>query len=439
MIRTIWGRLSRNSRWLVWLLLLSAAPAAFAADLSGGWGDWWLPPDRSTHGHSIDSLFNVTFWITMVTFIAVELCLLVFLIKYRHRPDKKKAIFTHGNTKLEMGWTLAPAVVLIVLAILNKGAWDALRFNPDGDRSDRAIILVIGQQFKWNVIYPGPDGKLGKYLKFPKPTDQAWPGEYDPKTMTVKPVKFANVPGPASLPYEKAIIAINSYIEQVNPLGKDMSDPDGADDDWSKTPGREIVIPAGRPVEVQLSSKDVIHDFFLPNFRVKLDAVPGMRGKLVFTPTMTSKQREDASKREYTIAELTKLFDQSMPPELNVIITKDSQGAIEDPRKKGEYLYVEDPKATRPKTIVRNTAGFNTLSKENIAKLKTAGVEKVTAYEPGYWDLVCEELCGQGHYTMQGRLVVLDSDEYNKKYEGGRSLNAPTPPTSQPSHLAIAK
>ena len=123
-------------------------------------------------------------------------------------------------------------------------------------------------------------------------------------------------------------------------------------------------------------------------------------------------------------------------PELNVIIDKDSVGAIEDPRKKGTYLYVEDPKAAKPKTIARGTAGFNTLSKENVAKLKAAGITEVKAFEPGYWDLVCEELCGQGHYSMQGKIIVLDSAEYNKQFEGGRSLN---PPTSQPMNMAMAK
>src|SRR4051812_44206084 len=116
--------------------LISAAPA-LAADLSPGWGAWWLPPVRSMHGDAIDSLFVVTFWITMVTFVAVELCLVVFLIKYRYRADKKKAHFTHGNTRLEMCWTLAPAVILAGLAVANKGVWDGLRFNKDGDNPDR--------------------------------------------------------------------------------------------------------------------------------------------------------------------------------------------------------------------------------------------------------------------------------------------------------------
>jgi heme/copper-type cytochrome/quinol oxidase subunit 2 len=449
-------------------LLAGAAPVV-AADLRPGWGAWWLPPVRSTHGDAIDSLFMVTFWITMVTFVAVELVLIVFLIKYRHRADKKKAVFTHGNTRLEMCWTLAPAVILMGLAVANKGVWDKLRFNPDGDRADRATILVIGQQFKWNVIYPGPDGKLGRYLMFPKPTDASWsnpdwkPVSFAKRDMTkypdvtpeqwgdmekerlikAQPFKFQNVTGPAGLPYEKSVAAINAYIEQVSPLGKDFSDPDGADDDWSKTPGREINIPAGRPTEVQLSSKDVIHDFFLPNYRVKLDAVPGMRGKLVFTATMTSKQRETQSTRTYKIDELVTMFDTLPAPEINVLIDKDSAGAIEDPRKKGLYLYVEnadaytkDPKTVKPKTIIRSTVGFNALTKDNVAKLKVAGITEVKAYEPGYWDLVCEELCGQGHYTMQGKIVVLDSMEYNKQFEGGRSLNSPS---TKPSDVALAK
>ena len=421
---------------VVLLTLAAAAPPALAADLRGGWGDWWLPPDRSLHGQGIDSLFNVTFWITMVTFVAVEICLIVFLIKYRHRPDKKKAVFTHGNTKLEMAWTLAPALILAGLAIANKGVWDRLRFNPDDKNPDKATILVIGQQFKWNVIYPGKDNKLGRYMIFPKPTDQRWPGG----------IKFAGVAGPAQLKYDDAVRAINSYIDQQNPLGKDMDDPDGKDDNWEKTPGREIVMPADRPTEVQLGSKDVIHSFFLPNHRVKLDAVPGMRGSITFTATMTSKEREQASRRTYKVDELEKLFaNAAAPPEMNVVITKDSPGAVPVPKRQDEYYYVEDPTAKKPKTIVRSE---QPLTAPRVAQLKKAGITEVTAYEPGYWELICEELCGQGHYTMTGRVVVLDSEEFRTKYQGGYrpgpatpatpAPNIPTPPTTQPNNVATA-
>jgi heme/copper-type cytochrome/quinol oxidase subunit 2 len=372
---------------------------------------------RSTHGAAVDSLFVWTFWITMITFVAVEVVLVVFLIKYRHRPDRKKAHFTHGNTKLEMTWTLAPAVVFAALAVANKGVWDKIRFNPDLARSDVARILVIGQQFKWNVIYPGPDGKFGKYLIFPRPTDTSWPPTWDPAKKRLVPTTFSGVPGPASLPYDKSVAAINTYIDQVNPLGKVFSDPDGLDDDWSKTPGREIDIPVGRPIEVQLSSKDVIHDFFLPNYRVKLDAVPGMRGHLSFTATTTSKQREQESRRMYTIEELARRFAKFPKTEMSIAITKDSPGAIKDPRR-DEYLYAENPAAKRPVTIIRNDRA---LTADVIEKLKAAGIKQVMAYEPGYWDLVCEELCGQGHYTMQNKLVVLDKDEYHKQFETPKS------------------
>ncbi|MEO6436148.1 MAG: cytochrome c oxidase subunit II transmembrane domain-containing protein [Tepidisphaeraceae bacterium] len=409
-------------------LLVAAAACLFcsssasAADLLDGWGRWWLPPDRSIHGKGIDSLFIWTFWITMVTFVAVEICLVVFLIKYRARKGKAKAHFTHGNTRLEMAWTIAPAIILAGLALANKPVWDRLRFNPDANHPDKATILVIGEQFKWNVVYPGPDGKLGRYMLYPKPTDSRWPGG----------ITFANVKGPAQLKYADAIKTINTYIDQENRLGKDFDDPAGKDDDWSKTPGREVNIPVGRPVEVQLSSRDVIHSFFLPNHRVKLDAVPGMRGKIVFTATMSSKQREQQSRRTYKMDELERLFATPVPPDMYVVITKDSPGAVKAP--KGEaYLYVEDPKAAKPKTIVRSD---QPLSQPRIADLKKAGITELTAYEKGSWDIVCEELCGANHYTMKGVLIVMESEEFRAKFQGGVK---PTAPATQPSNVAMAK
>ncbi|HEX8521575.1 MAG TPA: cytochrome c oxidase subunit II transmembrane domain-containing protein, partial [Tepidisphaeraceae bacterium] len=82
------------------------ASSARGADIGEGWGQWWLPPVRSTHGHQIDILFLWTFWITMVTFVLVEALLIYFMIKYRWSKNRDKAHFTHGNTRLEMCWTL---------------------------------------------------------------------------------------------------------------------------------------------------------------------------------------------------------------------------------------------------------------------------------------------------------------------------------------------
>jgi cytochrome c oxidase subunit 2 len=392
-------------------MLLSTAFGALAfsltsraADVSPGWGQWSLPPNHSVHGGAIDALFWTIFWITMIAWILVTVVMIAFLILYRGR-EGRRARFIHGNTKLEMAWTIAPAIILAVLAICSKFVWDNYRYSPASEDPNRAIVLVVGQQFKWNTVYPGPDKKLGRYMLFPRPTDLAWANPDG----TDKPYSFAGVRGPAFLPYPEAVAAINKYIDTVNPLGKDFTDPDGKDDDWQSALAREMVFPANRPIEVVLSSKDVIHDFFLPNFRVKLDAVPGMRGHIYFTSKITSKEREDASRKTYTIDELLAAVQKAENKDLTIAIDDKSPGAELDKATK-QYLYRDKDK----KTIVRNA---RTITPVVAQKLKDAGVAQVVAYSPGYWDLVCEELCGQGHGTMENKVVFVSNDEYVKRFE----------------------
>lgn len=390
------------AQWIIAIaFVLALAPAALAVDAPTGWAKWWLPSDHSTHGHAIDTLFLWIFWITMITFIGVELLLVIFLIRYRYSPERKKAHFTHGNTRLEMAWTLAPALILALLALGSKRAWDEFRYSPTLDDPDRAKVLVIGERFKWNVIYPGPDGEFGRYMIYPKPTDTKWPNGQ----------QFAGVDGPAYLPYTEALNAITRYNNEANnALGKDFSDPAGMDDIWQGALARTLEIPVNRPVEIQLSSKDVIHSFFLPNFRVKLDAVPGMRGRFVFTATMTSEQREATSLRAYPIDELVEAVKRPENAELSVVIGEGAPGAefYKPPRGASFWRYADSEK----RTIVRD-GGI--ISAEIADKLKTAGVTEVTAKLPGYWDLLCAELCGEGHAKMQGQVVVLSEEAYNAK------------------------
>src|SRR5439155_1203374 len=129
-------------------------------------------------------------------------------------------------------------------------------------------------------------------------------------------------PGGAGAVQQKGVGQLSLFAHQRG------SEP-GADDNWVKEPGRPIDLPAHRPIEVQLSSKDVIHDFFLPNFRVKLDAVPGMRGRIFFMSEMTSKQREEASRHKYTIDELDAALKLNPNAEFTAVVREDlkSEGA----------------------------------------------------------------------------------------------------------------
>jgi cytochrome c oxidase subunit 2 len=374
--------------------------------------DWWLPPNYSKHGVEVDMLFYWIFWITTVIFILTELTLVVFLIQYRSRADRKKAHFTHGNRRLEMAWTIAPAIILAVLALASKKVWDEYRYSPDLDNPNRAKVLVIGQQFKWNVIYPGPDGKFGRYLLFPKPTDVAWPVGPDGK-----PQKFAGVPGPASLPYEKAVSAVNEFIdsEPGNRLGKDYSDPDGKDDDFQNALARPLYVPVDRPIEVQISSKDVIHDFYLPNFRAQLYAVPGMRGRFVFTAVNEAMQVQNsqAAPVQYQVDDLTALLANPAYKDLTVDVNDTMTADPHVNKDKTGWRLVNITNPAKPATVIRNGIAIDAAA---IGRMQAAGIKQITAHRPGYFDIACAQICGSGHYTMQGQLIVLSQDEFNKKF-----------------------
>ena len=367
--------------------------------------DWWLPTNYAVHGQAVDALFQWFFWITMAVFVGVELVLILFILKYRARGDKTKAKFIHGNSRIEMLWTVVPAIILVALALGSRRVWNDFRDSPLINDPGRSKILIIGQQFKWNVIYPGPDGKFGRYLVFPKPTDLTWPVGPDGQ-----PTRFAGVAGPSLLPLPQAVSAINSYIDSENPLGKDFSDPDGKDDDWSPEPGRPIFVPVNRPVEVEVESKDVIHDFFLPNFRVQLYAVPGMLGRFVFTPMTTTAELEAASRETISIDELQKRLSFPANADLTIDIDEKTAGAVHD---KTGWRYVDSTKKKKPATIIRNGMEF---AAGVVEKLKTAGITQVTVHKPQPFEVACAQICGAQHYLMRGELIVLSQDEFDRRF-----------------------
>jgi cytochrome c oxidase subunit 2 len=117
----------------------------------------WLPEDVSTYGHEIDSLFYLIYYITAVAFVLVTVLMVVFLIKYREQPGRR-AVYSHGNTTLEIIWTVIPAAILIVLSFMSVNTWAKIKRNPPATDFE---IKVTAKQFNWDVSYPGADGKLG--------------------------------------------------------------------------------------------------------------------------------------------------------------------------------------------------------------------------------------------------------------------------------------
>ena len=410
---------------------LSTLASSLSTVLAAGEWKYWLPPQNSTHGDDIDTLFNWIFWLTTVIFLLVEGVLLVFLVKYRYRPDKRKGHFTHGNTRLEMTWTLAPAVILLIIALATKRVWDNYRFSPMRLDENRAQILVVGEQFKWNFVFPGPDQKLGKYMVFPQPTDR----------------KYITMPREAAMKAISTDIAANTLGQYLDP--KNPTDP-GTDDDYSRTPGRPLVIPAFRPVDLHLSAKDVLHDFFLPEFRVKLDAVPGMRGHIVFESRFQSTKRMPI---DQVPADKWVWLDTTSPntPGVEMSVARPRRYQIFDPTDKTRTVRsrvllsnFESLADAATKRLQRTGVSLEDIQKnpqrlnEEVEKfrgdLKKAGVSELSVVDRKF-EVVCEELCGGGHSTMRGEMVVVSNDEYLDFLKLGMPGARPTPaprPATQP-------
>lgn len=392
--------------------------------------DWWLPQNFSVHGTAIDRIFYWILGITGFILVAVEATLLAFLLRYRRRKDTIKAQFIHGNNRLELLWTIVPAVILLALALWSKKVWDNYRYSSALDDPNAAHVLVIAQQFNWNFIYAGPDRKLGKYLVWPRPTDRLWPLDEQGR-----PVTFAGAAGPASLSRERATSAIDQYLLPThtlspsdNPMGKvfdPVEDPDGADDSPDVSEG-VLELPVNRPTVLEITSKDVIHDFYLPNFRINVYALPGSIVKVALTPTVTSKSMETLQTLD--VNDLPVFMADSHHREFAFDIDEHAPGILGRNLSKDHFGWRYFDPATKA-TIIRDGKGFPEMQQNGalvtdpdavsriVGELQSAGITRVRGHLPFYWEIVCAHLCGNGHSNMEGKLYVLDQKEWSAKHE----------------------
>jgi cytochrome c oxidase subunit 2 len=194
----------------------------------------WLPPLKSDR-IGIDHAIFWTLLVTGVVFIGTNLMLAWFAFRYQDHAGAQ-ASYWHDDPRLEWTWTLVTAGIMFVFLFNALSLWAQIQSPAP---KDALVVEVTGQQFRWVVRYPGKDGVFGRTS-----------------------AKLVNV-------------------DEENYIGLDRSDPAAADDRMAVN---ELYLPADRPVRVQIRSTDVIHSFFLPNFRVKQDAMPGMTVETWFVP-----------------------------------------------------------------------------------------------------------------------------------------------------------
>jgi len=215
-------------------------------------GVWWcnelfypktvLPyGSASSQGEKIDTMMWITIIITGIVFFITQILLFWFSFRYQE-SDKRKAYYFANNNKLELVWTGVPAITLTILVVFGLKYW--FKFTADAPKNAQ-LIEITGHQFGWEIRYPGKDGILGR--KNYKLTDPA----------------------------------------KNNPLGVDWADAASHDDIHVPTTMHVVV---NKPVKLVINSQDVVHDVGLPQFRLKMDAVPGTPTTIWFTPTVTTKE-----------------------------------------------------------------------------------------------------------------------------------------------------
>ena len=228
--------------------------------IAGIYGVYWsysvqgpmsMHESASVHGLDIDYMFNVTLILTTIVFILTHIALFGFSFKYRGSENRKAYFYPHNNS-LERIWTIIPAIVLTVLVLLGFFTWRGITNVSLEDQKKAINIEVTGEQFKWSLRYSGADNQIGsRNYKLTTPT---------------------------------------------NGLGIDFKDQKSWDDKLVS----EIVIPVNKPVRFTVGSKDVLHSFYLPDFRAQINAVPGMPTYFQFTPRLTTAEvRVERNNPEY--------------------------------------------------------------------------------------------------------------------------------------------
>jgi len=296
-------------------------------------GAWWCnellydrtllaQPAASDHGEKIDFMMWLTIIVTGIVFLITQVLLFWFAFKYQYSEKRTSYFFPHNN-KLELLWTVVPAIFLTVLVGFGLFYW----FKITGDApKDSQIVEITGKQFNWMMRYPGKDNVLGR--KNYRLTDAS----------------------------------------SGNALGVDWEDGASHDD----IEASEMHLVVGKPVQLVINAQDVIHDVGLVHFRLKMDAVPGIPTTLWFTPKYTTAQMKEITGNKDFVYEIS--CDQicgsghySMRGVIIVETQEEHDAWMAD--KKPQYVTVKEGAAPAAATDSTSAAAAATMSKP-LAQLK---------------------------------------------------------------------
>lgn len=295
------------------------------------WGHLVLGTPASEHGPDYDNLMNISFVIIFIVQTLTQFLLHYFAFKYSGKKDQK-AMYYADNNKLEAIWTGIPVVVLAGLILYGLYTWNNIMYFDAEE--DVLYVEVYAKQFGWEVRYSGEDNTLGK----------------------------ANV----------------RYIEGVNTLGVDLSDPAAQDDKVTN----ELHLPKGKKVVFKFRSQDVLHSAYMPHFRAQMNCVPGMITQFVFVPTVTT---SDMRQNE---------------------------------------------------AIKEKVANINKIRTEKSKELVANGESALDPYEFNYL-LLCNKICGASHYNMQMKIVVEEQDEFKKWLAEKPTLSSQWAEANKPAEAPV--
>ena len=272
----------------------------------------------SVEGEHIDNLFVMTMGLILFVQFVTQFLVYYFTFKYRGNTNKR-AVFFADSHKLEMFWTLTPTVVLSGLIIYGLWTWNLVQ-DVTNKEDNPMYIELYAKQFQWEARYAGKDNVLGE----------------------------ANV----------------RNIKGMNTTGVDMNDPNAQDD---ITVLHEFHIPKGRKVIFQVRSQDVLHSAYMPHFRAQMNAVPGMKTYMGYTPALTTEEMR------------------------------------------------KDP------DVIRKVKGINKIRAEKSKELVAKGEDPLEPYQFDYL-LLCNKICGASHYNMQMKLVVDEPADFDKWLASQKTL-----------------